>query len=425
MTVYEALQQRLKIIFDNFDNVYVSFSGGKDSGLLLNLCRDYIKQHNLPNKLGIFHIDYEAQYQMTTDYVDDVYADNDPMFEHFRCCLPLVTPCATSMHQSSWLPWEKAKQALWVRSMPQSINEDNNPLDFFKPGMTDYAFQKRFSLWHHQQHQARRTCVLVGIRTQESLDRWRAIFSSRNVNKFQNHKWTTKMYDNVYNAYPLFDWTTQDVWTANAKFGYTYNHLYDLLYMAGVSVNQMRVASPFNDQAQKSLKFYRVIDPNNWARMIGRVNGVNFTSIYGGTTAMGWNSIKLPKGYTWEKYMYFLLDTLPQEAKDNYLSKLQTSINFWRDKGGVLSDQIIEKLKQKGIEIEVMPTTNYRTDKKPVKMEYLDEINIAQSKEIPTYKRMCICIMKNDFLCKYMGFTLTKQEVQRRQSVINKYQSIL
>ena len=35
--VYEALQDRLKFIFDNFDNIYVSFSGGKDSGLLLNM----------------------------------------------------------------------------------------------------------------------------------------------------------------------------------------------------------------------------------------------------------------------------------------------------------------------------------------------------------------------------------------------------
>lgn len=48
--------------------------------------------------------------------------------------------------------------------------------------------------------------------------------------------------------------------------------------------------SPFNDCAQESLKLYKVIDPSNWARMIGRVNGVNFTGLYGGTTAMGWKT---------------------------------------------------------------------------------------------------------------------------------------
>lgn len=77
---------------------------------------------------------------------------------------------------------------------------------------------------------------------------------------------------------------------ATARFGFDYNRLYDLLYQAGLTAGQMRVASPFNDCAQESLKLYKVIDPSNWARMIGRVNGVNFTGLYGGTTAMGWKT---------------------------------------------------------------------------------------------------------------------------------------
>ena len=42
--VYELAQERLDIIFNDFDNICVSFSGGKDSGLLLNLCIDYIRR---------------------------------------------------------------------------------------------------------------------------------------------------------------------------------------------------------------------------------------------------------------------------------------------------------------------------------------------------------------------------------------------
>ena len=50
-------------------------------------------------------------------------------------------------------------------------------------------------------------------------------------------------------------------------------------------------------------------------------------------------------------------------------------------------------------------------------MDYLDDIDIAEFKEIPTYKRMCICILKNDHVCKYMGFALTKKKkVKKRQS---------
>ena len=77
-------------------------------------------------------------------------------------------------------------------------------------------------------------------------------------------------------------------------------------------------------------------------------------------------------------------------------------IKFWREKGGVLSSEVIQKLKDHGVNVEVGEHTNYKTDKKPVRMDYLDDIDIAEFKEIPTYKRMCVCIMKNDHLCKYM-----------------------
>lgn len=56
--VYDLAQERLRVIFQNFDNIYISFSGGKDSGVLLNLCIDYIRKHNLKRKIGVFHMDY-------------------------------------------------------------------------------------------------------------------------------------------------------------------------------------------------------------------------------------------------------------------------------------------------------------------------------------------------------------------------------
>lgn len=64
--VYELAQERLHIIFKEFDNICVSFSGGKDSGVLLNLCIDYIRRNNLKRKLSVYHMDYEIQYSMTS-----------------------------------------------------------------------------------------------------------------------------------------------------------------------------------------------------------------------------------------------------------------------------------------------------------------------------------------------------------------------
>jgi predicted phosphoadenosine phosphosulfate sulfurtransferase len=423
MNVYDATQERLKTLFEEFDNIYVSFSGGKDSGILLNLCIDYIREHNLNRKIGVFHLDYEAQYTMTTEYVNKTLSENLDILEIYRCCIPFKVTTCTSMYDVYWRPWQESKKDLWVSPLPEKYYSADD-FYFYTDDMWDYEFQEKFSQWYHEKKGAKRTAALVGIRTQESLNRWRAIHSDRNYKKYKTLNWTKKMYDGVYNAYPVYDWTTKDVWVANGKFRWSYNKLYDLFYQAGLSIDQMRVASPFLSTAQSTLKLYRVIEPDTWGKLIGRVNGVNFTGLYGGTTAMGWKELKLPKGHTWKSYMEFLLSTLPEEASENYKKKLETSIKFWKTRGGVLSTEVIDKLKEQGIELEIGGSTNYKTDKLPVRMDYLDDVDITEFTAIPTYKRMCICIMKNDHLCKYMGFSLTKTENELRKQAETKYKNL-
>jgi len=423
MSVYLETQNRLELLFKEFDNIYVSFSGGKDSGVLLNLCIDYIRQNKLDRKIGVFHLDYEAQYTYTTEYVNKTLAENLDILEVYRCCIPFKVTTCTSMYENHWRPWEQDKKDIWVSELPEKCYTEID-FDFYKPNMWDYEFQEKFSQWIHKRNNAKKTACLVGIRTQESLNRWRAIHSDRNYKNYEGINWTKKMYENVFNAYPIYDWITEDVWIANGKFGWTYNKLYDVYYQAGLTIDSMRVASPFLSTAQDSLKLYRIIEPRTWGKLIGRVNGVNFTGIYGGTTAMGWREIKLPKGHNWKTYMEFLLSTLPENSAMNYKKKLQSSIEFWKTKGGVLSIEVIEKLKGLNIPIEVKETTNYKTIKKPVTMDYLDDIDITEFTEIPTYKRMCICIMKNDHLCKYMGFSLTKNETQLRKQAETKYANL-
>lgn len=423
MNVYEITYERLNLLFKEFDNIYVSFSGGKDSGVLLNLCIDFIRKNKLNRKIGVFHLDYEAQYTFTTNYVNQTLSENSDILEVYRCCIPFKVTTCTSMFDTYWRPWEKEKKDIWVSKLPDKCYTEND-FDFYKSNMWDYEFQEKFSKWYHELKGAKKTACLVGIRTQESLNRWRAIHSDRNNRKYKNIEWTKEMYKDIYNAYPIYDWITSDIWVANGKFNWTYNKLYDIYYQAGLSIDQMRVASPFISTAQDSLKLYRIIEPNTWGKLIGRVNGVNFTGLYGGTTAMGWREIKLPIGHTWKSYMEFLLSTLPEKSGNNYKKKLKTSIEFWRTKGGVLSIEVIEKLKKLNIAIIVKDSTNYKTVKKPVTMEYQDDIDITEFTEIPTYKRMCICIMKNDHLCKFMGFSLTKTEVEIRKKAENKYKNL-
>ena len=117
--VYELAQERLKVIFNEFDNIYVSFSGGKDSGVLLNMCIDYIRKNNLKIRLGVFHMDYEIQYKMTIDYVDRILEANKDILDVYRVCIPFRVATCTSMYQSFWRPWEDSKKNIWVRPMPK------------------------------------------------------------------------------------------------------------------------------------------------------------------------------------------------------------------------------------------------------------------------------------------------------------------
>jgi len=423
ISVYEAAMRRLEYVFREFDNVYVSFSGGKDSGVLLNLALHYLREHAPGRRIGIFHIDYEAQYTATTEYVDAVYRELAMSTDNLRCCVPLKCPTCTSMHETFWRPWDPTKREIWVRALPDRYLGPGD-FDFLTPEMTDYEFQVRFALWHHERVRAGRTCVLVGIRAQESLDRWRTIVSDKNVNKYNSIPWTTKIYPDVYNAYPIYDWSAEDIWTANAKFGWRYNHLYDLFYLAGVPLHQMRVASPFHNAAKASLSLYRAIDPGVWGRMVSRVNGVNFTAIYGATKAMGWRDVTKPDHFTWQQYAMFLLDTLPKETADGFRQKLATSIKFWREKGGCLSEEAMKDLRRAGIPFDVGGKTKYRTDKLPIRMEYQDDVESKEFRLIPTWKRLCVCILKNDHVGKYMGFSLNKAEMERRQATIEKYRNL-
>lgn len=187
----------------------------------------------------------------------------------------------------------------------------------------------------------------------------------------------------------------------------------------------MRVANPFHSCGMDNLKLYKVIDPDNWGKMVGRVNGVCFAGLYGGTTAMGWKSITKPAHFTWKEYCYFLLNTLDDKTKQHYIEKLNTSLKFWKEKGGCLDDETISELEKEDAKFIDKGNISKISSKRVIAFDdYLDDTNCKKFKEIPTYKRMCICIIKNDYFCKYMGFAQTKEEVKKRKSALEKYKNL-
>ena len=217
--------ERIDFIFKNFERVYLSFSGGKDSGVMLNLALEYMKKNNITRKLGIQIMDNEANYEASMDFMHRIIREHRDMLDVYWCCLPITLPCTVSAYDVDWKCWGEADKEKWVRPMPEDdyiVNIENHPFDFFVENMHYDDFWDGFAEWYSQG----KSCAnMIGIRTDESLNRYRAILNE-NKTMFKGKAWTKKNTEHTYNVYPIFDWRTDDIWTANARFEWDYNKLY-------------------------------------------------------------------------------------------------------------------------------------------------------------------------------------------------------
>ena len=180
--VYEALQDRLHFLFEEFDNIFVSFSGGKDSGLLLNLTLDFQKKYYPEKKIGVFHQDFEAQYSVTTEYIERTFERIKNDAELYWVCLPMATRTALSSYQMFWYPWDDTKEDVWVRPVPRHpyvINLQNNPITTYRYKMHQIDLAKQFGRWYRISHGGKKTVCLLGMRADESLQRYSGILNKR------------------------------------------------------------------------------------------------------------------------------------------------------------------------------------------------------------------------------------------------------
>ena len=410
-TVYEATKKRLNLIFDEFEKVLVSFSGGKDSGVVLNMAIDIARKRS--RKLGVAFLDLEAFYQFTIEYIEKMFKENEDVLEPLWVCLPMESPNSLSYLEPTWIWWDPSKEPIWVRPMPKNkwvINLDNHKFDFYERNMPFEKFVQHLAVWYGR---GKKTAQLIGIRTDESLNRWRAIAAdTAQKNNYvdadgRSITWSQKMGDNCYSFYPIYDWTVEDDWTYYGKFEKPYNHLYDLFHLAGVPLAKMRVDEPFGNEAKAGLAMFRVIEPDTWARVVNRVSGANFGNIYSGKKIMS-AAYTLPKGHTWKSFCKFLLTTLPEDTANNYRQKFIKFIRYWAKTGCPVPDEYIR-------EIEATAPGAYENPHKQSNQGKND-------KEV--WKRMAMCIIKNDYTCKGLSISVTKNLTLRQKATIKKYKNL-
>lgn len=370
-----AARQRIAWSLSTFPRVYVSFSGGKDSSVLLHMAAEEARCQD--KKIGVLFVDLEGQYKLTIDHVREMMALYADCIEPFWVSLPLHLRNAVSVFEPHWICWEPGREADWVRPAPPEAITDPAYFPFFRAGMEFEEFVPAFGHWYGQ---GQPTACLVGIRADESLNRYRTINNSGWKSCFEGRPWTTWCGSSLYNVYPIYDWNVTDIWTYAGKFGAVYNRLYDRMHLAGLTLAQMRICQPYGDDQRKGLWLFHLIEPETWARVVSRVAGANGGALYSQESGNinGVRSITKPAGHTWESFATTLLESQPPQTRQHFENKIAVFLHWWSLRGY-----------SQGIPDEADPAEE-------------------SAKKTPSWRRVCKSLLRNDYWCKGLSFTQQK-----------------
>lgn len=369
--VLTAARERTAYAFDNFNKIAVAFSGGKDSTVMLHIVMDEAIKRG--RTVAVMIVDLEAQYTATIDHITKTVQDYAEHIDLHWCAFPMTLRNGVSNYEPTWLAWDPDKEETWIRPKPPEAREQ---YDWYVPGM---EFEEFIVVWAEWYADGDSLAQFVGIRADESLNRFRTIASTKKE-MYEGKSWTTRIVGNSYNIYPIYDWRTADIWRYHAaEPTRTSNHVYDLMQKAGVPISKQRLCQPYGDDQKQGLWLYHILEPETWAKLIGRVNGANSGALYVGESGnmTGYRTVAKPDGHTWKSFTHMLLASMPAATRDHYVERFQGFIKGWRGRG-----------------YDTIP------DEAP---KVLEDKHWA-----PSWRRMCRVLLRNDWWCKGLGLTQPK-----------------
>ncbi|KOF55310.1 phosphoadenosine phosphosulfate sulfotransferase [Achromobacter sp. DMS1] len=335
--VLAAARARIRLVFSHFERVCVAFSGGKDSSVTLHLALEAARELGR-GPVDVLFIDLEGQYQATIAHVENMFASED--VRPWWICLPINLRNASSMREPYWCAWEPGREADWVRPMPThpAVISDPARLPFYRYRMEFEEFVPAFNEWLARDVP---TAVLVGIRSDESLNRYRAVKLGAKTKK---RAWTPpggegpvawstqdQPASRAITFFPIYDWKFPDIWRYIADHGHPYNRIYDQMHRAGVPFSQMRICQPYGDDQRKGLDLFHRLEPETWFRVVRRVSGANYGARYCRQQFLGYRGgLGLPPTFTsWKQYCQFLLLSMPPVLRQVYQRRIDRFIQWW------------------------------------------------------------------------------------------------
>jgi len=310
--VFTAATQRIEDAFNNLpDPIFVSFSGGKDSTVVLMLSLAAARKFDrLP--LKVITVDEEVIDPDTTAYIEDVGSWPDVELHHI--CHPIQHTYRSEV-RSHWYPWNPAYKNVWARDMPEKGIQlwDTRLGDGIKNGYVDLIGAYAMDTLGYPSF-----TTLSGIRTQESINRLRAMFTSGKHTIVRGPETYLK---------PIYDWSWKDVWHAIRIHGWQYSQFYEKAHMVGKSFHKTRVAVWGNVSSMSDVKFFQAFYPDFWERAIKRLPEMATFAKHAQSELF---TVKLPPGMTYREYTFLLLSAMEDpESKAFWEKQIELYIGRW------------------------------------------------------------------------------------------------
>lgn len=300
--VLEAARERISFLFDEFENINVSTSSGKDSTVLYYLTLyEAIKRNR---KIMVFFLDQEAEYQASIDIIKLQMTNKNVIPYWYQ--VPIYMTNSTSFNDYFLYAWGENEN--WIREKDpiaiKNIKEDY-PKRFYE-----------FFSWYESKNKD--TAYLVGIRAEEGIIRFRAVTK---YSGYKNILWSTEQKE-IKKFYPIYDWTVYDIWKFIYDYNIPYNKIYDLMFMDNISIyNRMRVSNLIHEKSFRCIENLPKYEPETYNKLCKRIGGISTAMRYS-SEKLVFSNKRLPNHYkTWKEFKDFLLLNIPNEEHRNMFKK--------------------------------------------------------------------------------------------------------
>lgn len=332
--VLDLARQRIADAFDRFDTIAVSFSGGKDSTVILNLAAEEAVLRR--RDLHVHFNDEEVIPLQTIEYVERAITQLRSQLGdrlHFNWwCLPFRYHNVCSRRSPWWFTWDPACPEKWIRPIPENpyVRTDDPAFDHAD---LDHSWAD-FNALSYDTAKLGTVGVLLGIRADESLTRNHAV-TLRQVDNYiigsrlLAGRGKGRKVPGVMKVYPIYDWRTPDVWLAPRRLGWDYNHAYDLLDKVGITPDLQRLAPPFHAEGIIGLQIFAECFPEIWERVCNRVPGVKTAWRYGNTELYSYRATAAPgPGETWQDQLADALSKWEPDVRETVKQKVSFYVKF-------------------------------------------------------------------------------------------------